>query len=84
VPCRGGPFALCYYSGPSSGSEDLSCKLTPDGKYANCQCFDIPYGVYFIDINAILNDSVLKIRLVNAALTAAGVRRSTRRRSASR
>ena len=58
VPCRGGPFALCYYSGPSSGSEDLSCKLTTDGKYANCQCFDVPYGVYFVDINAILNYSV--------------------------
>ncbi len=60
VPCRGGPFALCYYSGPSSGTEDLSCKLTSDGKYANCQCFDIPYGVYFVDINAILNDTVYK------------------------
>jgi hypothetical protein len=58
VPCRGGPFALCYYSGPSSGAEDLSCTLTPDGKYANCQCFDIPYGVYFVDINAILNHDV--------------------------
>jgi len=58
VPCRGGPFALCYYSGPSSGAEDLSCTLTPDGKYANCQCFDIPYGVYFVDINAILNHAV--------------------------
>jgi hypothetical protein len=58
VPCRGGPFALCYYSGPSSGSEDLSCTITPDGNYANCQCFDIPYGVYFVDINAILNHAV--------------------------
>jgi hypothetical protein len=58
VPCRGGPFALCYYSGPSSGAEDLSCTLTPDGNYANCQCFDIPYGVYFVDINAILNHAV--------------------------
>jgi hypothetical protein len=58
VPCRGGPFALCYYSGPSSGTEDLSCTLTPDGNYANCQCFDIPYGVYFVDINAILNHAV--------------------------
>jgi hypothetical protein len=58
VPCRGGPFALCYYSGPSSGAEDLSCTLTPNGKYANCQCFDIPYGVYFVDINAILNHDV--------------------------
>ncbi len=58
VPCRGGPYALCYYSGPSSGPEDLSCTLSADGKYANCQCFDIPYGVYFVDINAILNYSV--------------------------
>ncbi len=58
VPCRGGPFALCYYSGPNSGPEDLSCTLTPDGQYANCQCFNIPYGVYFVDINAILNYSV--------------------------
>ncbi len=58
VPCRGGPFALCYYSGPSGGSENLSCTTTADGKYANCQCFDIPYGVYFVDINAILNHAV--------------------------
>src|SRR6266404_2420029 len=58
LPCRGGPFALCYYSGPSSGTEDLSCTLTADGLYANCNCFDIPYGVYFVDINAILNHAV--------------------------
>ena len=31
VPCRGGPFALCYYSGPSSGATDLSCTLSADG-----------------------------------------------------
>jgi hypothetical protein len=58
VPCRGGPFALCYYSGPSSGAEDLSCTQSDDGNYANCNCFDIPYGVYFVDINAILNHAV--------------------------
>jgi hypothetical protein len=58
VPCRGGPYALCYYSGPSGPPEDLSCTLTPDGLYANCNCYDIPYGVYFVDINAILNHSV--------------------------
>jgi len=58
LPCRGGPFALCYYSGPSSGPQDLSCTLTPDGLYANCNCYDIPYGVYFVDINAILNHGV--------------------------
>ncbi len=58
VPCRGGPYALCYYSGPGSGAEDLSCTMTADGNYANCQCFDIPYGVYFVDINAILNHDI--------------------------
>jgi hypothetical protein len=58
LPCRGGPFALCYYSGPSSGAEDLSCTLTANGLYANCNCFDIPYGVYFVDINGILNHPV--------------------------
>jgi hypothetical protein len=58
VPCRGGPYALCYYSGPNTGSQDLSCTLTGDGKYANCQCYDIPYGVYFVDINGILNHKV--------------------------
>ena len=58
VPCRGGPYALCYYSGPSSGAENLSCTVTADGNYADCQCFDIPYGVFFVDINAILNHAV--------------------------
>jgi hypothetical protein len=58
VPCRGGPYALCYYSGPDTPEENLSCTLTPDGLYANCNCYDIPYGVYFVDINAILNHTV--------------------------
>jgi hypothetical protein len=58
LPCRGGPYALCYYSGPGSGSQDLSCTLSADGHYANCLCYDIPYGVYYVDINAILNHQV--------------------------
>jgi hypothetical protein len=58
LPCQGGPFALCYYSGPNSGSEDLSCTLTEDGRFADCNCFEIPYGAYFVDINAILNYGV--------------------------
>jgi hypothetical protein len=58
VPCRGGPYALCYYSGPNAPPQDLSCTLTKNGLYANCNCYDIPYGVYFVDINAILNHSV--------------------------
>jgi len=51
LPCEGGPIALCYYSGP----EPETCVLNPDGKTANCECFEIPYGKYFVDINAILN-----------------------------
>lgn len=57
LPCQGGPFALCYYSGPdgSPASENLSCKITPDGRFANCRCYEIPYGTYFVLNTAILN-----------------------------
>ena len=51
LPCRGGPYALCYYSGP----DPLPCEPGPGGMVANCQCVEIPYGAYFVDINAILN-----------------------------
>jgi hypothetical protein len=72
VPCRGGPFALCYYSGPSAGAEDLSCTVTPDGNYANCQCFDIPYGVYFVDIHAILNHAVYEKTIAQCGADGSG------------
>jgi hypothetical protein len=62
VPCRGGPFALCYYSGPDSVPdptlEPLPCELSADGRVASCKCLDIPFGVYFVDIHAILDFSV--------------------------
>jgi len=51
LPCEGGPIALCYYSGP----QPQTCVLRPEGDIADCECFEIPYGVYFVDINAILN-----------------------------
>ena len=54
LPCQGGPFALCYYSGP----EPESCELIGDGTFANCKCFEIAYGKYFVDINAILDLNV--------------------------
>lgn len=54
LPCEGGPFALCYYSGP----EPENCELTVDGTIANCKCFEIPYGKYFVLINGILNLNV--------------------------
>lgn len=53
--CKGGPYALCYYSGPDDGSTNLSCKVSKDGLFADCDCFEIPWGAYFVDINSILN-----------------------------
>jgi hypothetical protein len=60
VWCKGGPYALCYYSGPNTGAEDLSCTLSADGRFANCNCFEVPWGAYFVDINSILNYKVYK------------------------
>src|SRR5689334_810959 len=54
LACKGGPFALCYYSGPAP----LECTLDADGRTASCTCLDISYGVYFVDINSILKHSV--------------------------
>lgn len=72
VPCRGGPYALCYYSGPSGPPQDLGCTLTKDGKYANCLCYDIPYGVYFVNINAILNHSVYEATIAQCGIDGSG------------
>lgn len=30
--------------------------MTSDGKFANCRCVEIPYGPYWVDINAILDE----------------------------
>ena len=54
LPCEGGPYALCYYSGPGP----FTCETTEDGQFANCKCFELPYGKYFVDINAIQNVDV--------------------------
>jgi hypothetical protein len=73
-PPLGRPFtyALCLYSGPAVGTPvpsdgsasvnpPLPCKLSPDGKSADCTCYGLsteeypPYVPYFVDINAILN-----------------------------
>ncbi|HVY55298.1 MAG TPA: hypothetical protein VHC46_06035 [Thermodesulfobacteriota bacterium] len=54
LPCQGGPFALCYYAGP----EPQTCELTGDGTFANCKCYEIAYGKYFVDINAILDKNI--------------------------
>jgi hypothetical protein len=52
LKCKGGPFALCYYSGPEGL---LPCDAKPNDTVAKCQCLEIAYGVYFVDINAILD-----------------------------
>ena len=65
-------YALCYFSGPAVGTPvpadgtasvnpPLPCILSPDGKSANCTCYEIsteqypPVIPYFVSINAILN-----------------------------
>jgi hypothetical protein len=54
LPCRGGPFALCYYSGPDG---TLPCKVrkAAEGNIADCKCIEVPYGPYFVDIHAIMD-----------------------------
>ena len=59
LECQGAAIALCYYSGPGPADPsqpDLSCELTSDGRFAKCNCLEIPQGPrYFVDINAILS-----------------------------
>lgn len=54
LPCRGGPIALCYYAGPNPEP----CLPTANGRFADCSCFEIPYGPYFVLETAILNHFV--------------------------
>jgi hypothetical protein len=48
-----GQFALCFHS----GAEPLPCRLTADGRFANCTC-DVLDGPNFVLITAILNHPV--------------------------
>lgn len=52
VPCTG-RYALCFHS----GAEPFPCRLTPDGRFANCKC-TIEEGLNFVLISAILNYQV--------------------------
>lgn len=74
--CRGGVYALCFYSGPKrvtglpdKGNVPLPCIVGPKGDVANCTCKAFRSGPegdpYFVDINSILNqgayfDTVVK------------------------
>ena len=48
-----GQFALCFHSGP----EPLPCKLSKDGRFANCTC-DVLDGKNYVLSTAILNHEV--------------------------
>lgn len=58
-------FGLCFYSGPAvatgnAGNPALPCRLSKDGKSADCTCYKLtatpaPAAPYLIDINGILN-----------------------------
>jgi len=52
LPCTG-QFALCFHS----GAEPLPCRLTADGRFANCTCTVLD-GTNFVLITAILNHPV--------------------------
>jgi hypothetical protein len=48
-----GQFALCFHS----GAKPLPCKLTKDGRFANCTC-TVNDSINFVLISAILNRQV--------------------------
>lgn len=49
LPCTG-QYALCFHSGP----EPLPCKLSPDGRFADCKC-TVESGRNYVLMTAILN-----------------------------
>jgi hypothetical protein len=59
LPCEG-QFALCFHSGP----EPLPCKLTPDGRFANCTCEVMD------DENYVLETSILNYPVYRATIAA--------------
>jgi hypothetical protein len=52
LPCTS-QYALCFHSGP----KPLPCRLTDDGRFANCTCA-VKTGLNFVLITAILNAKV--------------------------
>lgn len=66
--CSGGTYALCFFSGPpqATGNDPsqnvpLPC-IVEEGEHgapiANCTCKAFTSGVYYVDINSILNRGV--------------------------
>ena len=54
LPCTG-QFALCFHS----GAEPLPCRMTNDGRFANCTC-TVQNGTNYVLITAILNHAVYR------------------------
>jgi len=52
LPCTG-QYALCFESGP----KPLPCRVTADGRFANCKC-TVERGLNFVQIGSILNETV--------------------------
>ena len=57
LPCEGGPFALCFYSGPDG---PLPCRTSPGDPLSECTCIEVAYGTYFVDIYAILDEDTYR------------------------
>jgi hypothetical protein len=57
LECEGGPFALCFYSGPEG---PLPCRADPLNPISDCTCIEVPYGVYYVDIYAILDEATYR------------------------
>lgn len=55
LKCEGGPFALCFYSGPEG---PLPCDTSKYDTTSECTCTVIEHGLYFVDILGILNRAV--------------------------
>src|SRR5262245_26090679 len=66
-----GQFALCFHSGP----EPLPCKLTKDGRFANCTC-DVKEGTNYVLNTAILNRCVYLDTIDKCGADGAGCRNS--------
>ncbi len=61
LECPSGPYALCFYSGPTEktgtnpNNKVLPCVLDESGTTAKCTCAYFSSGTNYVDINGILN-----------------------------
>ena len=61
--CDSGPYALCFYSGPSDATGTsknnvaLPCVMNKDGTVGTCKCLYYASGTSYVDMNGILNEN---------------------------